>query len=126
MKRLGRVRTVAVAVGAAVAAVSQAAPVRELKHCADVCWIAHEVTHPAYRYEAEVDNQYPINGSWIRVGGKGAHADYYQQGDDQLRQIYSPTDSSNSQELTSKVIRFRVCGPNALGGDACGSWWLPK
>ncbi|TDC29272.1 hypothetical protein [Kribbella albertanoniae] len=130
--KLTRVATVAFAVGAAVVAAGTAQPAvakpAELKYCDYICTAAAEITAPAYKYEAQVDNKHTATGSWIWVWGKGkgAHADYYQEGDDQMRQIFSPKNGSNSKELTRKVVQFRVCGPNGIGGDFCSDWWAPK
>jgi hypothetical protein len=131
MTRFARVTTAVLAIGAALTSVSTAAPATakpRLDHCDSFCWIGWEVTLPHYRYEAQADNKNTPSGSWIRVWGKGkqARADYYQEGDPQMRQIYSPKNGGSSKELTGRVAKFRVCGPNVVGIDGCSRWWAPK
>jgi hypothetical protein len=76
------------------------------------------------QYWAQADNK-PGDGkaSWIDVWttGTGDHVDFSLEGGGS-ETIWAPANGSNVQHPNKNITRFRVCGPNAWGGDVCSDW----
>lgn len=127
MKMTKLARAAVVATGVAVAGLGLAIPASADEFCAADCFVQLTVVWVG-KYQARVNNDHSANGSWIWVYGKdmGSHADYYVLGDSKMRKIYAPKNGANSMTLGAKVLKFRVCGPNGIGGDACTVWRVPN
>ncbi|CAM5722932.1 MULTISPECIES: hypothetical protein [Streptomyces] len=122
------------AIGMTVAGLGLAAPASAASSspsaCAATCTATVEIVGFDAWYQGTVDNTYSAPGltSWIWVGSnkQGGHMDYYLQGEGTMRKLYNPAGGSSSTALSKKVVTFRVCGPNYIGGDACGPWYIPS
>jgi hypothetical protein len=134
--RLTNVARAAVTIAAMAATVglssvtAAAAPAADF-HCngRPVCNVSVYISDSGKTYSAQVDNTHTGSGvtSWIWVGtnGGGDHVDYFLNGGGNLRTLYTGSYSSTAIDLDRDVTRFRACGPNGIGGDACSPWGVP-
>jgi hypothetical protein len=94
------------------------------------CVVSVFVRASAFNYSAQVDNTHTGSGGvtswiWVSTNGVGDHVDYYLNGDGNLHTLYTGAHQSTAISLTRDVTKFRVCGPDDIGGDVCSQWGIP-
>ncbi|WP_162625160.1 hypothetical protein [Streptomyces cadmiisoli] len=125
-----KIRATAVAAGVGIVGLGlSTTPASAMAPCPAHC-SAYEDAPWAGTYYAEANNIFPLGPAlYARGDSSQPHIDYYLQGSSAMKKYYPPKKDSITWEgqiiVGQKITKFRICGPNGVGGDDCSAWREP-